>query len=255
MKKSVLSFLTVFGLIIGVYVLMGCDHAAGPAKTGNTLVCFGNSLTTGRGATVPGKDDRAKSFPAYLQTKIKIPVINAGTSGITTAWAVSQVEKNVIAKNPLMVIIELGANDLFFGTLGKTIKEGDIKNIIETTQENLQRIIDLIDNGGRKIYIVKFYTEDVARDMAATMQITDPAQQTELINHYNTIFDTLASSSENIELIEDIWSGVWGIYMSDNVHPNAKGYEIMADNIFKVLEPYLQENDLLKEEPLALLQN
>jgi lysophospholipase L1-like esterase len=54
------------------------------------------------------------------------------------------------------------------------------------------------------------------------------------------MFTTLAPSSSNITLIEDIWAGVWGVHMSDSVHPNAKGYEIMADNIYKVLRPYLQ---------------
>jgi lysophospholipase L1-like esterase len=52
--------------------------------------------------------------------------------------------------------------------------------------------------------------------------------------------------SENIELIEDIWDGVWGIYMSDALHPNAVGYQKMANNYFNRIKVYLQNNNLLK---------
>jgi acyl-CoA thioesterase-1 len=228
-------FLTAFfGLILGFCVLTGCNHDVAGNNTESTLVCFGDSLTAGYGATVPRKEDREKSFPAYLQNKINIPVINAGTSGFTTPWALTQVEKDVLSKNPLIVIIELGANDLRMGI--------DIKN----TERKLQNIIDLIKDGKRKIYIAKFYTEAIAREMARVFNITDYDKQTELINQYDTMFNTLASSN-NIELIEDIWNGVWGIHMSDQIHPNAAGYEIMADNIFKVLKPYLRENNLLNQ--------
>jgi lysophospholipase L1-like esterase len=54
------------------------------------------------------------------------------------------------------------------------------------------------------------------------------------------MFDSLVSTN-NIELIEDIWDGVWGIHMSDMVHPNARGYEIMADNYYKAINSYLQD--------------
>ena len=69
----------------------------------------------------------------------------------------------------------------------------------------------------------------------------------ELIKIFDDIYDSLASKN-NVELIEDIWDGVWGIpgYMSDEVHPSAAGYKIMADNYFKALKPYLLENDYLK---------
>jgi lysophospholipase L1-like esterase len=58
------------------------------------------------------------------------------------------------------------------------------------------------------------------------------------------MFDTLAAS-DNVELIDDIWKEIWGIHMSDRVHPNAKGYEIMADNYYNAIKPYLEANRLL----------
>ncbi|MDR3168150.1 MAG: hypothetical protein LBT93_09405, partial [Treponema sp.] len=128
-----------------------------------------------------------------------------------------------------------------------------ISSVISRTRENLRGIINQIDDGNRKIYVAKFYTESIVRnflddnmgslrdafdsfiDIAASM----------LIYQYDRMFETLAEST-HIELINDIWDGVWGEYMSDIVHPNARGYEIMADNYFNAIQPYLREHNLLK---------
>ena len=165
---------------------------------------------------------------------MSIPVINAGVSGDTTAGGLARVDAQVLSQNPRIVVICLGANDL-----GQGIPAA-------TTRENLQNIINKVDNGERKIYLAKFYTEAVARALAAQYGLADYAAQTAIINQYDAIFRALASENNGVTLIEDIWNGVWGLHMSDAVHPDAKGYELMANNIFTVLQPYLRENDLLK---------
>jgi acyl-CoA thioesterase-1 len=213
-----------------VIIVIGCDNGTGINDQAAPLVCFGNSLTAGYGATTPGRDDKAKSYPAFLQKKVNIPVINAGVSGDTTADGLARIDADVISKNPQIVIIELGAND--FGLPISTIKN------------NLQSIISKLNNGSRKIYLTRFYTEAFMSDLAGALNLSN-AQVAALITQYDGMFRSLASSN-NIELIEDIWSGVWGIHMSDEVHPNAKGYEIMADNYFRILQPYLQQNNLIK---------
>jgi lysophospholipase L1-like esterase len=231
MKKIVFSF-GIIAIITGLF-LVGCDNVTTGNNKDPALVCFGNSLTAGYGATIPGRDDRTKSYPAYLQNKVSIPVINAGKSGDTTSQALARIDTDVLSKNPRIVIIELGANDIF------------LRVPLNTTGDNLQRIIGLINNGNRKIYIAKFYTEDVAREMAESIGIDDYDQQTLTIDQYDTMFNELALS-DNVELIDDIWKGVWGIHMSDTVHPNARGYEIMAENYFNAMKPYLQADNLLK---------
>ncbi|MDR0718748.1 MAG: GDSL-type esterase/lipase family protein [Treponema sp.] len=231
MKKSVFS-LGIIGIIIGLFFI-GCDNGSTNNNNAPTLVCFGNSLTAGYGATTAGIDDKANSYPAYLQNRVSIPVINAGISGNTTLQALVRINNDVLSKNPLIVIVELGANDVFRRVL------------LDSTRDNLQKIIALLDDGNRKIYIAKFYTEVVAREMLHTVEIDDYAYQTAIINRYDDMFNALAESN-NVELIDDIWKGVWGIHMSDAVHPNKSGYEIMANNYYDAIKPYLEANNLLK---------
>jgi acyl-CoA thioesterase-1 len=233
MKREKIVIIIV-SLVFSVLVFT-CDNGNSENYYAETLVCFGDSLTAGYGATVPGIDDKTKSYPAYLQDRVTIPVINSGVSGDTTANALARLNRDVILKNPKIVIIELGAND-FFSRIP-----------ISTTKDNLKKIIALLNNGKPKIFVAKFYTEPVVRGLANSFDITDYNAQTVIINQYDDMFDSLAGS-ENIELIEDIWSGVWGIHMSDAVHPNAAGYQKMADNYFNRIKIYLQTNDLTSKK-------
>jgi acyl-CoA thioesterase-1 len=222
MKKTIFCGVIILGLIIS-FSFFGCDNGSTSNNQDKTLVCLGNSLTAGYGATTPGADDKSKSYPAYLQDKINIPVINAGISGNTTLQGLSRVDTDVLEKNPQIVIIELGANDLFHGIS------------ITDTRNNLQDIINKLNDGNRKIYLAKFYPDEVANYGLPTI----------LINQYDAMFNALLSSND-VVLIDNIWDNVWRIHMSDSVHPNAEGYAIMADNYFKILRPYLEANNLLK---------
>jgi lysophospholipase L1-like esterase len=149
-----------------------------------------------------------------LQNKVNIPVINVGVGGDTTAKGLARVKKDVLSKNPRIVIIMLGANDW-----GQKVS-------LATTQKNLQKIIDMVNDGKRKIYLVRFYP--------------GPGWNEKVDNMFNTLV-----SSNNIELIDAPWDDVWKNSL-DGFHPNAKGQELMAEHFFITLKPYLEENNLLK---------
>jgi acyl-CoA thioesterase-1 len=226
LMKRIFGLVTVF--IIGLSII-GCNNDTPDnvdEDVEDVIVCLGNSLTAGYGATTPKIDDKTKSYPAYLQKKVNIPVFNAGVSGNTSAQALARVDDEVLSWNPKIVIIEIGGNDIF---QSKPFSE---------TKTNMENIIRKVDNGKRKIFIAKFYTEEIARLMANNAGITDYNLQTVFIAQYDALFNSFPSAT--VELIEDIWEGVWGIHMSDEVHPNAAGYEIMAENYYKAMKPSLQ---------------
>jgi len=222
MRREWIAFFLVL-LFAACFLFTACISGTRGKHEGPTVVCLGDSLTTGHGADIPGIDNFDKSYPAFLQSRINIPVINAGVSGNTTAQGLARVRSDVLSYNPSIVIIELGANDLMQGI------------DISITRDNLQSIIDMVNDGSRKIYLVKFFTEAIAREMMPPSQAAA----------YDNMFNTLAAAN-NVELINDIWAGVWGIHMSDHIHPNAAGYERMAENYFNVLRPFLQINNLLR---------
>ncbi|MCL1966498.1 MAG: GDSL-type esterase/lipase family protein [Fibromonadales bacterium] len=72
--------------------LFGCSSIDDEPEKRANIVCFGNSLTEGWGAgTGRSPVDKNKSYPHYLSEKVKVPVINLGVSGETTADAVERI--------------------------------------------------------------------------------------------------------------------------------------------------------------------
>jgi acyl-CoA thioesterase-1 len=212
------------GTVIGVSLLfMACASTGGSASVEatsgeETIVCLGDSFTSGAGLTVAGKDDKSKAWPAVLQNKVNIPVINAGVSGDTTAKGLARVKKDVLSQNPRIVIIFLGGNDF------------TQKIPLSTTKNNFQKIIDMVNDGSRKIYLVRFYNDWSKQSM----------------DMYNEL-----AASNNIEMIEgDLidWVGFFDApKAADKFHPGVEANELFAECVFNVLKPYLEANNLLKK--------
>jgi acyl-CoA thioesterase-1 len=235
-------------LFVTGFVLAGCN-AGTDYEPLETLVCFGDSLTSGYGTSVPGKDDKTKSYPEYLREKVAIPVVNAGRYGKTTGEALARIETEVLSENPWIVIIELGANDLHHKILAdKNVPFAEILTTVTDIFENLDKIIKKLNRGGRKIYVAKFYNDPIAREVASEFGLSNKAQQDLLIKSFDSKFEDLAEKNNNIEIIDGIWDGVWGEHMSDAYHPDGEGCKIMAENYFKAIRPYLEEHNLLTNE-------
>jgi len=217
-------------IMILILILAGCDTQ----ETG-MMVCLGDSLTEGYGASKPYEVDKSNSYPAFLQKKVKLTVINAGISGDTAAGGLARVDKDVLTNDPQLVIILLGANDFLR------------RRPASETKSDLQDIINKVKDEGRKIYMASFIGDDA---WEASYLETFPAMITSdiiaLLEDYKKIYVELRSENTDIGHISNIWKGIGKSQMSDPIHPNAEGYSVMADNIFAEMKPYLTEKNLLK---------
>ena len=223
-------------ILILVLVLAGCEAAAPPSKTQKTgpVVCLGDSLTEGYGASKPSEIDKSNSYPAFLEKKVKINVINAGISGDTSSGGFDRVDTDVLANDPQVVVILLGANDFL-----------KLKPASET-KRNLQAIINKVKSKDRKIYLASFIGDAAWEDSYLEIFPIMPPGIIALLDDYKKIYAELWSENPGLGQISNIWKGIGINQMSDLIHPNAEGYSIMADNIFSAIKPYFVENNLLK---------
>jgi len=228
-------------IMILVLVLAGCESPTSPEisspnppqETGQ-IVCFGDSLTEGYGSSKPFVVNKTKSYPAFLQQKVKATVVNAGISGDTTADGLKRVDTDVLAKDPQVVIILLGGNNFLHQRPANEAKK------------DLQAIINKIKNKNRKIYLASFIGDDAwEASYLETFPVITP-EIIALLASYKKIYAELGSENKDIGQISNIWKGIGKKQMSDFIHPNADGYSIMADNIFADIKPYLAEKNLLK---------
>jgi acyl-CoA thioesterase I len=176
---------------------------------GDTIVCFGDSLTEGVGA------GEGEDYPALLSRELMMPTINAGQRGDTTALALERVEA-VLSKNPRLVIIFLGGNDFLRRTP------------IMETKNNLQEIVRRIQAGGAMVALagmrLGLFTDEYARIFEETAERFGAL-------YIPAVMNGVLSDSK---------------LRSDPIHPNGAGYRLIAARIGEKVRPLLREADRLR---------
>ena len=200
-------------LVLVFIVLNGCAkrEIKNIDAKGTGIVCFGDSITFGYGAT-PGED-----YPSALAKMVNIPVINAGIDGDTTSEALKRVKSDALDRNPLLVIIEFSGNDF----LRKVPRE--------VTLYNIRAMVEQIQVKKAMVALV---------DISAGMFLAE----------YRKELSKLAREKEAI-FIPHILSGIITNprMKSDFLHPNASGYKMIAQRIYRAIMPYLRQNGVLNK--------
>jgi acyl-CoA thioesterase-1 len=220
-------------LITMLLLLWSCDPSGGTRpvdlsviwSASSTIVCFGDSLTAGYGSTTPATD----SYPALLQARVTLPVINAGIRGDTSGQGLARLQADVLDHDPVIVIIEFGANDYFIA--GSGIDMAAVEN-------NFRTMLSLLEDGNRKIYVAKFYTYDIAQDMLGGDMT--------LYYEFENMFGRLAADFD-ITLINDIWGPVWDdpdLRPPAGVHPNTAGYTVVEGLYYQAIKAVIEYNGM-----------
>ena len=191
-------------LIAILFLLSGCSkqQPKNYPNSNKAIIAFGDSLTFGYGVSPD------ESYPAHLSQMLGREIINLGVSGNTSAQGIARI--NEIKKyEPYMVLIEFSANDLF-RKIPKEQTEKNLREIVRQVQD-MGAIAVLVDTGGA--FPMEVYTKI----------------QKQIAKDYNTLF------------VPGIMDGIYNkkSLKSDQIHPNNKGYEIVAERIKKVIKEYL----------------
>jgi len=209
--SSRISQLKQVGLI--VCLLIGLTAAAPEPKN---ILFLGDSITAGYGL------EPSQAYPALIQEKIdakKWPfrTVNAGQSGDTSAGGLNRMDWLLRSRVDVLVL-ELGVNDGLRGLPP------------ETTRQNLQAIIERTRKKYPQVKII-----------LAGMKLP-PNMGADYTKKFATIYPELAKKNDAL-LIPFVLENVGGIRelnFPDGIHPTAKGHEIVAANVWKVVEPVLQ---------------
>lgn len=198
-------------LVIG---LLGCWVIAsgGCAKreiknlssSGKNIICFGDSITFGYGAA------KGDDYPTALGRMVSLPVINLGIDGDTSTDALKRIELDVLSREPFLVIVEFCGNDF----IKKVPKE--------TTYKNIREIVERIQRKGALVALV---------DISAGL----------FLSEYRAAFKTIAQETGAVFIPEVLRGIVTNPSMkSDFLHPNARGYKLIAQRVHKIISSYLR---------------
>jgi acyl-CoA thioesterase-1 len=185
-----------------------------------TIVALGDSLTAGFGLS------RKQAWPALVGEKMRaagydFEIVNAGSSGDTTTGGLRRLQAILRAHKKIdILILELGINDAFRGV--------DLSQI----RDNLQAIIDQTRARYPDVSIV-----------IAGVQLPGYTSE-DYVNAFGGIYGALARKN-NATLIPYFLEGVAGdpaLNQWDRVHPNAAGQRVLAENVWRIIEPLLRKS-------------
>lgn len=202
--KSV-GYLAFSGLLL--LLLAGCDRPLKlqPIPPGASVVALGNSVTFGTGAPT-GED-----WPTRLAQKTGWQITNAGVPGDTAEQAQQRLPDLLVQNRPALVIIEIGGNDFLKRTPQPEVKE------------DIRQIIQAVKGTGAQAVLVAVPEWSLLNLLTSK---TDAPIYREL------------GKEEGVLVIEQVFSAVLSQpdLCADPIHPNAQGYQKMADGIYETLK-------------------
>jgi len=204
------------------------DGAAAPASAGTpartvpagdrkVVLFVGTSLTAALGL------EPEQGFPARVQEKIDaaglpFEVVNAGVSGETSTGA--RARMGWLLNQPFdVLVLETGANDMLRGTR------------LDRLRGNIEAIVDTVRRVRPDARIV------------LTGMLASPNLGADYGREFSAVYTEVARE-DSLPLVPFLLQGVAAVpelNLGDGIHPNERGHRIVADNVWKVLEPVLRE--------------
>ncbi|PLX86116.1 MAG: arylesterase [Desulfuromonas sp.] len=191
-----------FCVLVVFLVMGGCDsgHKMSPLPADGVVLAFGDSLTYGTGAP------REQSYPAVLAKLLGRKVVNAGIPGEITVEGLERLPALLKKHRPALVVLCHGGND-FLHRLDR-----------QTTIDNLHRMIEQVVEARIRLVLVGVPKLGFGLDVPELYQ--------QAADRYKVPFED--------EILVDLLSD--SAMKSDTIHPNAAGYQRMAEAIYRVIE-------------------
>jgi len=197
MSKRAVIAAAIVAVLAAAWILWPSKYSrvANRDSRGTNVIAFGDSLTFGYGAQ-PGED-----YPSRLGALAGTTVLNAGVNGDTTSSALDRVRADVLEHDPRIVIVGLGGNDF-------------LQHVpVATTERNLREIVRAIRGAGAMVVLLGYRFPTLGAS-------------------YEKMYERVADE-ERCLLIPDLLDGILSdpSMKSDEIHPNARGYQLMAERI------------------------
>jgi lysophospholipase L1-like esterase len=185
-------------LVLGTLLAAACNEPSAKLArlpTDAVVLAFGDSLTYGTGAA------EEESYPAQLELLIQRRVVRAGVPGEVTAQALERLPAALDEHAPRLLLLCIGGND-FLRRLGN-----------EQAERNVHAMVKLAKSRG--IDVVLIGTPEPG------LLISPPDFYARIAKEFRLPYEEGVIT----EVLKD------AALKSDQIHPNAKGYRIIAERL------------------------
>ncbi|MDB5048386.1 MAG: lipolytic protein family [Fibrobacteres bacterium] len=196
-------------LLISAFAVLAQQSAQRTVK----ILILGDSLTEGLGV------EKEDAFPAKLDGMLRkwrdgVQVVNGGSSGSTSASGLRRLKWYEKAK-PDLVLLALGSND---GLRGVKVEE---------TRKNVEAALLFCQSKHWQVVL-------------AGLKVP-PNYGAEYAGAFEKIYPELAAKYK-VPIVKFLLEGVAGepgMNQADGIHPNERGHERIAENLFRFFQPLL----------------
>ena len=195
------TILIVIALILIYLSFTQKEYTIQPLSSHATILALGDSLTYGYNA------NREESYPALLSRLSGYQVVNAGILGDTSADGLKRLPTLLENDSIKLMILFFGGNDIIQNVPMSELKN-NLKNMIHMAKE-------------KNIDVLLISVPNLSLFGLSPLEL------------YEEIAD-----EENIPLLKGMMSDILEkpSLKSDQIHPNASGYKIMGEKIYKKLK-------------------
>ncbi len=198
MSASLLRCFIVVLPVLAAALTAGCGDP--PARLARlpgeaVVLAFGDSLTFGTGAA------EQESYPAQLEQLIGRRVVGAGVPGEVTAQALARLPAALDEHSPRLLLLCIGGND-FLRRLGNRQAESNVREMVKLAR-------------GRGIEVMLIGAPQPGFSVTPPEFFAAIAKEFRLPYEEGVIGEVLRDSS----------------LKSDQIHPNARGYRVIAERL------------------------
>ncbi|MDH3320451.1 MAG: GDSL-type esterase/lipase family protein [Betaproteobacteria bacterium] len=189
-------------LLLVLAALVGaCGDAPrlAPLAPDAVVLAFGDSLTYGTGA------GEAESYPAQLESLIRRKVVRAGVPGEVSAQALARLPGALEQFQPQLLVLCIGGND-FLRNLGKAQAAANVQTMVSMARQ-------------RGIGVLLIGTPEKGLTMTPPAFYAEIAEQARIPYEGKVVGEILRNSE----------------LKSDTIHPNARGYRLIAERVATLL--------------------
>ena len=185
------------------------------SQDSRTLLIYGDSISAGYGME-PDKQWAENLKVIFNEKNFDIEIVNRSVSGETTGGGLSRIKPILEKLQPKYLLLELGGNDALRGYPPSRILN------------NLEAIIEIAKGNQVKVFLMQI---KILPNYGKRYQ-----------EQFESIFPRVAKENDIILLpfmLNDIALDK-ALMLPDGIHPNEDAQPIIAEYVFKSLEPHLQ---------------
>jgi len=169
----------------------------------DSVLAMGDSLTNGFGAS------HDESYPAVLQRLSGLQVINGGRNGDTSAEGLRRLPALLDDPSVKVMVLCFGGNDILQ------------KKPLAQLKSNLKTMISMAKEKGIEVLLVS--VPDLSLFGLSPLGLYEEVAEEEEVPLVSGVLSKILSDPS---------------LKSDQIHPNAKGYRVMAEKIFEAMKQY-----------------